>query len=108
MGGAVRTGHLPYAAKPETSNLQQLLIYGVSPGMASRNFRATSGAHRTGRDRARYTGTERWLRSLFSATISTENTHPRRNGGGLQDRLTMGILVGVKGCRRMGLQENWG
>jgi len=30
----------PYAAEPETSNLQRLLIYGVSPGMASRNFRA--------------------------------------------------------------------
>ena len=36
----------PYAAKPETSNLQRLSIYGVSPGMASRNFRA----HRAGLD----------------------------------------------------------
>src|SRR5271157_186867 len=35
----------PYAAEPETSNLQRLLIYGVSPHMASRNFRA----HRMGR-----------------------------------------------------------
>src|SRR5271170_4621676 len=33
----------PYAAEPETSNLQRLHIYGVSPGIASRNFRA----HRT-------------------------------------------------------------
>jgi hypothetical protein len=39
----------PYAAEPETSNLQRLLIYGVSPGMASRNFRA----HRKGGDHLR-------------------------------------------------------
>ena len=40
----------PYAAEPETSNLQRLLIYGVSPGMASRNFRAhrKSGDHLRG------------------------------------------------------------
>jgi hypothetical protein len=39
----------PYAAEPETSNLQRLFIYGVSPGMASRNFRA----HRKGGDHLR-------------------------------------------------------
>jgi len=40
----------PYAAEPETSNLQRLPIYGVSPRVASRNFQAP----RAGRNTERY------------------------------------------------------
>jgi hypothetical protein len=46
MGGAARRVACAHAAEPETSNLQRLSIYGVSSGMASRNFRA----HRAGLD----------------------------------------------------------
>ena len=44
MGGTAPRVACPHAAEPETSNLQRLSIYGVSPRMASRNFRA----HRAG------------------------------------------------------------
>lgn len=46
MGGTAPRVACPHAAEPETSNLQRLSIYGVSPRMASRNFRA----HRAGVD----------------------------------------------------------
>jgi hypothetical protein len=52
----------PYAAEPETSNLQRLPIYGVSSHMASRNFRA----HPAGPKRpARYHLTGAVARGLF-------------------------------------------
>ena len=91
----------PYAAEPETSNLQRLLIYGVSPGMASRNFRA----HRRVGITERYSATHMFHALLFLPRIGGPSGDGRtgapkhtaeRNGGSLQDRLTMGILVGVQ------------
>ena len=54
----------PYAAEPESSNLQRLPIYGVSPRMASRNFRA----HRAVESPERYLNGEHIFSSPFSGS----------------------------------------
>ena len=101
----------PYAAKPETSNLQRLLIYGVSPGMASRNSR-NFRARRTGGDQVRYIGTERWPRSLFSATISADKHTPGKKWRRPSRSVNHGHPSrSTKGCRRtgrgLGLEIRW-